>query len=785
MRWFSEAYRYFAARRRRLFVATLALLLISTALCAGLHMTSNIATMLPDRDSAVRNDFNLLQQAPFARKLVITVRGAPGTDSATLTAAADRLAKALDPHLFSRVTSGLDPHLTQRLLPWLLANLPNLASAGDLANLRKALAGTGVHARLKQDYEKLLGPEGWALKNVIRSDPLDLRRIALAKMRFVNLVPKVRLEGSHLVSADGRSVLLLAETPVAVTDVAGAQALEKNFAKAEKKSLPEGVTASFLGAQRYTLANARAIKHDLKWILTVSSLALLLIFTVLLRSLRAIWVFLIPVLVLPIAGVAVLSVYGSVSAITVGFGAVLMGIAIDFGLHVYYALRSGGAPPDRIVGEVARPVVFGALTTIGAFAVLLFSNLPGQRQLAIFSIAGLIAALALALLVLPHLLSSAGGSSSAPSASRPAFSRWARWAILGGWIVFCAWSAWQATHLKVDGDLRRMSLVPQSLAHAEQQVKETWGGFRQQAMIWTAASGEQRALEDEAAVFARLKKSGAPLVSLAPLAPPEAVQRANRQRWRAFWTGTEGRGILARLRREASTFGFSSEAFGPFFESLGKAPAPITLSSLANVGLGDLVKTLEVRRGKRIRLLTLTSDTPRVARLFSKGAPPGARLVSQGRFRNEISSAVGGDFKNFLFGAILINGLLLLLLYRRPLKIAVAALPVATGLLGMFGIMGATGTPFNLFNVIAATLVIGIGVDYGIFMVCRVFEGHERGVGQAVLASGLTTLAGFGALVFARHPALHSIGLSVLLGIGVAILAALLVIPALIGRRTS
>ena len=209
----------------------------------------------------------------------------------------------------------------------------------------------------------------------------------------------------------------------------------------------------------------------------------------------------------------------------------------------------------------------------------------------------------------------------------------------------------------------------------------------------------------------------------------------------------------------------------------------MTLASLKAAGLGSLVEALVVPEGEKMRLLTLAPATPRVAELLKADGPAGVRLVSQGRFREEISGAIGRDFKSFLLGATLVNVLLLVLLYRRPLKILVSALPVATGLLGMFGIMAATGTAFNLFNVIAAILVIGLGVDYGIFMVCRVFEGHQRGVDRAVLASGLTTLAGFGALVLARHPALHSIGLSVLLGIGVAIPTALLVIPALVPRR--
>jgi predicted RND superfamily exporter protein len=93
--------------------------------------------------------------------------------------------------------------------------------------------------------------------------------------------------------------------------------------------------------------------------------------------------------------------------------------------------------------------------------------------------------------------------------------------------------------------------------------------------------------------------------------------------------------------------------------------------------------------------------------------------------------------------------------------------------------MGVLGIGFNLFNIVAAILIIGLGVDYGIFMVTKITHRLDLATQRAVFVSGLTTLAGFGALITARHPALHSIGLSVIVGISAAIAAALLVIPAI------
>jgi predicted RND superfamily exporter protein len=123
--------------------------------------------------------------------------------------------------------------------------------------------------------------------------------------------------------------------------------------------------------------------------------------------------------------------------------------------------------------------------------------------------------------------------------------------------------------------------------------------------------------------------------------------------------------------------------------------------------------------------------------------------------------------------------LLLGLLFRNLKKVLLSLIPVVTGILFMIGVMGSLGIAFNLFNVVAAILIIGLGVDYGIFMVTKMTQGLDDATEKAVFVSGLTTIAGFGALILARHPALHSIGLSVLIGIGAAIPAALVIIPAM------
>jgi predicted RND superfamily exporter protein len=201
---------------------------------------------------------------------------------------------------------------------------------------------------------------------------------------------------------------------------------------------------------------------------------------------------------------------------------------------------------------------------------------------------------------------------------------------------------------------------------------------------------------------------------------------------------------------------------------------------LRRAGLGELVEAMVLPTDAGYRILSLVPDTPEIVALFEAAREelPGVRLVSQQRFGQELSRAIRRDFVRFVSLASLLVTLLLTTLFRDLKKVLLALAPVATGLTVLFGVMGAIGLKFTLLNVMATILVIGLGVDYGIFMVCKMTEGYEHATGRAVLVSGLTTIAGFGALVLASHPALHSIGVTVLLGIGAAIPTALLVIPA-------
>ncbi|MEI6261529.1 MAG: hypothetical protein WCR46_16700 [Deltaproteobacteria bacterium] len=160
---------------------------------------------------------------------------------------------------------------------------------------------------------------------------------------------------------------------------------------------------------------------------------------------------LVPVLSLSVAGIVGLF-YDHFSAITIGFGSVLLGVTIDFAVHVYFALPDDESKKAAVLDEVSIPIVFGALTTVACFVVLLFSPLPGLRQVSSFSIVGICAAFLISLITFPHFIG--------VSPRRGVFQKrtWKTRSQKFGIVIIIFWSClmlaciWKTTGTTFDGD---------------------------------------------------------------------------------------------------------------------------------------------------------------------------------------------------------------------------------------------------------------------------------------------------------------------------------------------
>jgi hypothetical protein len=114
--------------------------------------------------------------------------------------------------------------------------------------------------------------------------------------------------------------------------------------------------------------------------------------------------------------------------------------------------------------------------------------------------------------------------------------------------------------------------------------------------------------------------------------------------------------------------------------------------------------------------------------------------------------------------------------------------PLAVGIVWMLAAMAGLGIPLNFMNIFVTTMIIGIGVDYGLHVLHRYREARDQGeaelrralveTGNAIVVAALSTICGFGSLAFSHYPALRSMGYVAILGAAATALVAISLLPA-------
>lgn len=775
--WAGNSYAYWQPRRKMLFalVCVLTLLLVFLALRAPVR--EDIGAMIPDSSPELHETFRALSNAPFMRMVLVELSIENGNDADALHASVNVMAEAMQEPKFSSVVTGVGDMEALHLFEWLFARWPQLFTEGDAKTFDSLLQEASIREQLTDNLRILSQPEGIAMKDLILKDPLALREPLMKKLQDLSVLPKMRLEQEHFVSPDGLHALIIAETPIQITDAGGCIALVGHIEQLMKEHLQPGVRARLVCGHLYTAANTRIIKQDLFRVFTASTIGLLIAFLLFLRRWSTLFVLVLPFFAVLFALAFTSVAFTSISGITIGFGAVLLGLTIDFGLHVYFALQDTSRPARRIIESIALPLTMCAATSIAVFSMMFFSCMPGQRQLAAYSVAGLSAALFFSLLVLPHMIRPLATNGVRLSLLRPRSSR-----IPLVWMFLLACCVPLAFQVSFDGSLRNVGYMPPEVIADEIAIRDTWGDIRDRALAISEGGNLEEALQRNEGMADAVRKRfpNTNMVSVTAMLPSRKRQQENLARWQTFWH-EDGQMACAKslLASQGEALGYAPEAFDSLFAWIDQPRTAFSFDDLADAGLMRWMEPLAGENSQSASVVAFLEDSEAISAFFQEDdtVPEGVRFVSDTHFNAMMNAAISHDFMFFLLLAAVSVTLFLVALFRNARRVALGLLPAASGVLMMLAVLTLLGMKVNLFNMLAAVLVIGLTADYGIFMVYRIEGRVHDGTARAVLASGFTTVAGFGALSLARHPALFSIGFTVLLGIVPALIAALIIVP--------
>jgi len=141
--------------------------------------------------------------------------------------------------------------------------------------------------------------------------------------------------------------------------------------------------------------------------------------------------------------------------------------------------------------------------------------------------------------------------------------------------------------------------------------------------------------------------------------------------------------------------------------------------------------------------------------------------------------------RSTLLGFVMVF-VLLAIFFRSVGSAVLIFIPFLAGCVGMLGTMSAFGIQFNFMNVFVGLMLVGVGTDYGIYMLQRYRENpeefhlHAPDTGKAVVMAAITSIVGYGSFALSHYPGLKSIGYASAFGIGLSGLAAITLLPAML-----
>ncbi|WP_455382162.1 hypothetical protein [Salinispira pacifica] len=776
------------SRRRRWVAVIVAVATVAAAVdLASISLDNDIGLMLPE-DDEIRRSLQFLREAHFSDRAIISLEVEPSDGSVQdLVRAVAQLEGQLGPPFVTDVVAGVAPSEMVEETLSLLRFVPQLLDEEALLEIADEMTPERVEASLRRNFRQLLGPASSFMMPLVRSDPLGISFGILRSLQELSssLGYEVEIEGGHFISRDRAHAMLIAQTPIPVTDAAGARALI-GYLREQVRKLPDGVSTDIVAGHFHTMSNEAVIKRDIWLALSITAAAFLLLFALLFRDVKAVLLFLMPVMSVLLSIRLSQLVLGRLSYFIVGMGGVVAGIAVDYGIHVYMAVQ---AADGRVDGAklVAKPVVIGAMTTLGVFAAFFFSSVRGYHELAFFSIVSIGLCLGGSLLLLPQLLAGAGGMRLGGAAERGVLRRvgerhpmvvvvWGL-AMLGGMV--------SASRVSFESDIREFDGSEPQVFEAEERFHRIWGGEEQPAVFVVPGESLEEALRRNWLVYrdAIAVIDEGSLSSLATIWPPKEERAANAARWRDFWRQGRESELRRLLLERGAAYGFSAEAFSPFFENLYVLPAAD--DDLEGVGVFAALRERFVQEGQSgCRVLSFFADEDRLVSALSaiSKTHPGTFIVSRNALARALSRSVASEIVYLAAIAALLIPLLACLLLRDFRLTVLALVPVVTGVTAVLGMIPVLGMSLTAPSVISAMVVVGLCIDYGIFVVYDCHHDLRAGTHTAVTLSAVTTLIGTAALLLARHPVLFSIGVTMVTGVLGGYLSSMLVVPSLYRR---
>ena len=774
---FVRLYRFFSRHKALMYI-----LMIGTALCGAylgtrLRFEENIATLLPKTENSSKSGI-AFSQIKVKDKIFILLHEKAVADSGDISisrAQSDTLIQAMDACV---------QEISERDKQSLVANCLYRLDNDDVMNLVWFSIGNLPAYLPEEAYPKL--------DSLFDETVID----KLAAGEFDGELPAtggLALKDGHLFSQDGTVAMAFLTPGFDALDSKAAGQLNRMLIQARKKIEAEypGVEVLFHGNPINGCHNSGQIKKDLLYSVGISLIVICLVILLCFKTKRTLWQLVMPILY----GVAVAMggmylIKGSLSIISLGIGAIVLGVAMSYCLHIL-THHKYVSDVETLLQEQAKPVCLGCLTTVGAFAGLLLTSSELLSDFGLFASLALLATTFFALVFLPHFLTKDGAvknekafnvvnriNSYPLDRNKP---------VVIFFSLLCVVCIFFSRKVTFDSDLNHIGYFDPGTLRSERLYDEKMNGGFSSMYYAAVASDLDSAIYLSRSIGQRLASlqqeglvesfSGADMILV-----PTDEQSANILRWKKYWTERRIRRATRLLEKEDAKYAWSDSVgmdipgtFSTMVRSDYEPGSIVDANAIPEALLCNYVEQSD--NGWLILTSALMDKENKLAVNDSINAIPGAVILDPFYYTGDMVEIVHDDFNVVLLVSSLFVFFVLLLTFRSVIITIIAFLPMLLSWYVVQGMMYMLGLQFNLINIMISTFIFGIGVDYSIFVMEGLLNKYRTGAYRlltchkaAILFSAFALMVVTGSLLFAVHPAIHSIGECTLIGMASTIL---------------
>ena len=813
-----KIYRFFRNYRAVFWVSMIALYAFFGYFASKIYLEEDINKLMPsskNEDGTTKLAFANLR---IKDKTFLLFEGKNGASVEHITEICDAFIDSLESRnaamdstqqVIGNIFYRLPDDLMLDVIDYMSAHLPAYIDTSVYTRLDAMLTYPHMKLQMKANHDDLLSPVGSMFPELIQMDPVGLRGLLMEQMKpfTEGAAGSYKPLNGHFFVQDSTVCVAFITPMYSATNTGQGSTLFRilNDQIEQFSASAPDVKISYHGTPASGFYNSWRIKSDLKGTI-IGSLVLVLIFiSICFRNYNTIPLLLLPVVFGTLFGLAAMYfIKGHFSLLALGIGAIVLGVALSYVLHIitHYKYISD---PEQVLRDQVKPVCLGCLTTIGSFMGLIFIRTELLQDFGLFAAFAIVGTTFFSLVFLPQFLNPRKNK-----LNHRAFAIIDRinaypfdrkkpllFTILATAVVCIGF--YIAGGTQFDADMHNLGYKAESTSYSENLLRsKTHTGDKQKYFASSGATMEE-AIENFEIMATKLDSlQNIGLVKsythTNQIFVPLHVQQERIDAWKNFWTGERLQLVHDLINKTAPEAGLIPDAFSPFFELATADYEPDALyeasiipegyqSTLMEQSYNDEYLCFTSVRCKNDSIHSKESDYNRICEAIVSS--PNLLVLDTYYYTTDTLIQLNDDFNVLQWVSMLFVLIVLFFSFHFNIKHTLLGfMPILSSWLIVLGAMVIFDVRFNLINIIISTFIFGIGVDYSIFVMNGLIGGKEnsRLLGYhktAIFFSAFILIVTVSSMLFAEHPAIKSVGFSILVGMISAVVISYVIQPAI------